>query len=78
MFQLKKAALVLVLTLLTACGNKVTGGEYPGEPLFSIKGAMTLTGNPVPTAPIRLSIAWYASRRDASAPKAIVTQDVQY
>ncbi|MBX7115601.1 MAG: hypothetical protein K1X64_14825 [Myxococcaceae bacterium] len=78
MFELKKEALVLFLALLTACGDKVTGGEYPGEPLFSIGGTMTLVGHPPPTAPIHLAIAWYPSSRDASAPKAIVTQDVQY
>lgn len=63
--------------LLVACSPGAVGPRARGEPLFTVKGQLVTSGL-VPTRPIRLALAWYPDAQAASAPRAIVTQDVAY
>lgn len=67
----------LVILLVTACTPGAVGPSYRGEPLFTVKGQLVTSG-PAPTAPIRLAVAWYPSEDAPTAPRALVTQDVEY
>lgn len=76
----RKALLTAAMTVLAACQQPGgTGPKYQGEPLFTVKGQMALTnGGTAPSGPIRLAVAWYPDSSSNSAPRAMVTQDVQY
>ncbi|MFZ5446134.1 MAG: hypothetical protein ACOZQL_39470 [Myxococcota bacterium] len=79
MKTLRSTLLTAALTVLAACQQPATGPKYQGEPLFSVKGEMSLTGaGTAPSGPIRLAIGWYPDDRSSSAPRALVTQEVQY
>lgn len=74
--QLLSAVGLLALTCI-ACTPGAVGPGYRGEPLFTVKGQLVTPGA-VPTTPIRLAIAWYPDEESSTAPRAIVTQEVQY
>lgn len=77
--SLKRTVLSAALAVLAACQQPATGPKYQGEPLFSVKGEMSLTGSgTAPSGPIRLAIGWYPDDASSSAPRALVTQEVQY
>lgn len=65
------------LLLLVGCGPGAVGPTYRGEPLFTVSGQLVTSG-PAPTTPIRLAVAWYPDEQTSTAPKSIVTQDVEY
>jgi hypothetical protein len=65
------------MLLMAACAPGAIGPRYRGEALFTVKGQLVASG-PAPTTPIRLAVAWYPNERTDTAPKAIVTQDVEY
>lgn len=77
--NLRSTLLAAAMTALAACQQPATGPNYKGEPLFTVKGEMALTGpTTTPTGAIRLAVAWYPDTSSASAPSALVTQEVQY
>jgi hypothetical protein len=79
MTSLKKTLLTAAMVALAACQQPATGPKYQGEPLFTVKGELALTGpGTAPAGPIRLAVAWYPNSSAASAPTALVTQEVQY
>jgi len=65
------------LLALLSCSPGAVGPGYRGQPLFTVKGQLVSSGT-VPTAPIRLALAWYPDEASTSAPRAIVTQDIAY
>jgi hypothetical protein len=67
----------LLLGLVACTPGGAVGPGYRGEPLFTVRGQLVTPG-PVPTAPIRLAIAWYPDESSSTAPRAIVTQEVVY
>lgn len=79
------AVLCLALAAAVACQSSppagtpgATGTDYQGEPLFTVSGQMSLVSGQAPSAPIRLAASWYPEQGQASAPQAILTQEVQY
>ncbi|MBL8915230.1 MAG: hypothetical protein JNM17_31290 [Archangium sp.] len=77
--SLRTAVITAAMTLLAACQQPATGPKYEGEPLFTVKGEMALTnGSGAPSGPIRLAVGWYPHDGATSAPRAMVTQEVQY
>lgn len=79
MKPIRNTLLAAVMTVLAACQGPATGPKNQGQALFSVKGQMVLGGNTTaPSAPIRLAVAWYPDDASSSAPRALVTQDVQY
>lgn len=62
---------------LLACAPGAVGPSFRGAPLFTVSGQLITRAAP-PTTPIRLAVAWYPSEDGPSAPRAIVTQDVEY
>ncbi|MFT3713327.1 MAG: hypothetical protein QM817_37200 [Archangium sp.] len=77
--NLRNTLITAAMAVLAACQQPATGPKYEGEPLFSVKGQMALTsGGTAPAGPIRLAVAWYPNSNSSSAPRAMVTQDVQY
>ncbi len=62
---------------LAACGPGAVGPSFRGAPLFTVAGQLETSGA-APTTPIRLAVAWYPDEQTSTAPKAIVTQDIEY
>lgn len=69
--------LALLLLGVLGCDSRAVGRGYRGEPLFTVKGQLQTAGAP-PAGPLRLALAWYPEQERASAPRALVTQDVVY
>lgn len=69
--------LALAAAALLGC-SPVTNGTYQGEPLATVRGQLTSATNV--TGPIRLALGWYANLdpKSPAAPKAIITEEVQY
>lgn len=79
MKPIRNTLLAAVMTVLAACQGPATGPKNQGDALFTVKGQMMLGGSTTaPSAPIRLAVAWYPDDSSSSAPRALVTQDVQY
>jgi hypothetical protein len=79
MKPIRNTLLAAAMTALAACQGPATGPQNQGEALFTVKGQMLLGGGTTaPSAPIRLAVAWYPDNSSSSAPRALVTQDVQY
>lgn len=77
--NLRNTLITAAMTVLAACQQPATGPKYEGEPLFTVKGELALTsGGTAPSGPIRLAVAWYPDEQSNSAPRALVTQEVQY
>jgi hypothetical protein len=73
----------LAVAALLGCGDRLAGGDYPGEPLASIGGSMIPTPETEVTGPVRLALVWYPQWLAAETPTteptalAIVTEDVE-
>ena len=74
-----------LFAVAAACGP-ATNSHYPGEPLATIYGQLTVPQGNAISGPVRLSVAWYIINPPSSArtstelgtPRSIFTQDVEY
>jgi hypothetical protein len=77
-------SLLLALLLATACGS-VVDPTYPGEPLATLEGQMSVAPEATIDGTVRMALAWYPgllAQEDetlpAGPPQAIVTEEVVY
>ncbi len=78
-------ALPALVAVAAACGP-ATNSHYPGEPLATIHGQLTVPQANTISGPVRLAVAWYilnqpsgpTASTDLGTLQTIFTQDVEY